>query len=248
MEATGTKKQVNGKKIAKIIVDVFFWIVFAVALVFTVLAFTAQASPVGMPTLGKTSYLTVQSDSMAKDGYFKKGDMIVTTVIKDNEEEISKLQPGDVITFKYPVENDEGQIVTILNTHQIIEIKDIGNGITEFTTHGVNNPEAMVERITNDAVIAKWTGKTIPGLGKVVNYLQPGRPVKEHLGFILFIIVPLAGFLTYEVVYLVLVIKKIKNKDKRTISAAEEELIKQRAVEEFLAKQEAEKTSEKQEK
>ena len=233
----------KAKKTTKIVVDVVFWVFFVFALAFTVLAFMARASAVnGFPQIGNTTLLTVETDSMKSEKGFSAGDLIVCTVIKDDEKAISELkagEDGDVITFKHTVQDSDGTYKTIFVDHRIIEIDNRG-GYTVFTTHGDNNPSGVNEAVRDDQVIAKWTGKKVAGLGSFISFLQP-----PHWGFFVVIILPLAGFLAYEIVVLVKAIQEIKGKDKRLISAAEEELIKQQAVEEFLKKQEAEKADKK---
>lgn len=229
----------KAKKVTKIVVDVVFWIFFVFALAFTVLAFTAQSSPTGYPTIGGKSFLTVQSTSMESEKGFYKGDLIVIETFKTESEDktartesISKLNVGDVITFKKDLNGDG---VVELNTHRIIEKLQTTTHYY-FHTKGDANPSQDAYDIFDSDILGKWTGKRIAGLGSFIHFLQP-----PQVGFFVVIILPLAGFLTYEVVYLVINVKKMKKGEKRTISAAEEELIKQKAVEEYLKKQEAEK-------
>lgn len=232
------------KKTGKIVIDVIFWIFFVFALAFTVLAFTARASAVnGFPQIGDKTLLTVESNSMKSDEGFKKGDLIVSKVIADDDEAIAALKEGDVITFRYLIDDEEtGTATYILVDHRIIEIEHQGESGIVFVTHGDNNPVGQDERILSDKVLAVWTGKKINGLGGFIHFLQP-----PQWGFFVCIILPLAGFLGYEVVILVKSIKEIQGKGKRSITQAEEELIKQKAVEEFLKKQEAEKAAQEKE-
>ncbi|MCQ2771489.1 MAG: signal peptidase I [Clostridia bacterium] len=225
----------KAKKTGKIIADVAFWIFFVFALAFTVLAFTAKASAVnGFPQIGDKTLLTVETDSMKGPNGFNAGDLIISRVIKDNDEEIAKLKVGDVITFRHTL--DTGN--TIFVDHRIIDIAPQGDTKYYFTTHGDNNPDGVNETTSSDKVYAVWTGQQVPGLGGFIHFLQP-----PQWGFFVFIIIPLAGFLGYEIVVLVLNIKQIRNKDKKLITAADEELIKQKAIEEFLKQQEAEKAA-----
>ncbi|MBQ0008712.1 MAG: hypothetical protein KBS97_00300 [Firmicutes bacterium] len=267
MEATKQTKKWTNKRIAKLVVDIVCWIFFVFALVFTVFAFTAQSSVAKFPTFGGKAMLTVESGSMEGDHGFKAGDLIIVKILPDGTSEdakikeerkaaISELKPtvysstdptkieeyGSVVTFWKDL-NADGTLE--LNTHRIISIETRPDGHYEYITKGDHNNSVDPYKIIDNDIIGVWTGSRVAGMGSFISFLQPGEPIEKHLGFILFIILPLAGFLTYEVVYLVLVIKKAKNKDKRLISAAEEELIKQQAVEEFLKKQEAEKASDK---
>lgn len=230
----------RAKKTTKIVVDVVFWIFFVFALAFTVLAFMSRSSAVnGFPQIGDKTLLTVQTDSMKSDRGFATGDLIVSKVIKDDQKAISELQPDQVITFKWTIQDQDGSYKTIFVDHRIIEVHPQGERVY-FTTHGDANPEGVNETPRDDQVLAVWTGQKIPGLGGFINFLQP-----PQWGFFVFIIIPLAGFLTYEIIVLVKTVQQMKGKGTHTLTAAEEELIKQKAIEEFLEKQEAEKASEK---
>lgn len=261
MEATKKeKKPWTAKRISKLVVDIVCWIFFAFALVFTVFAFTAQNSAAKYPTFGGKAWLTVESDSMEGDHGFKVGDLIVCKLLPDKDSKDSaKIEEryttmlnlkateydtdgsvksyGDVITFWKDI-NQDG--VLELNSHRIerVFVSEVNPGHIEFQTKGDNCTTRDPYTVLDDSVIGVWTGTRIGGLGSFIKFLQP-----PHVGFFVCIILPLAGFLAYEVVILILTIRKMKGKDKKVISAAEEELIKQKAIEEFLAKQEAEKAS-----
>lgn len=250
------KEKWTGKRIAKLVVDIVCYIFFAFALVFTIFAFTAQNSSTGVPTIGHKALLTVESPSMKGENGFDEGDLIFVKVLPDVQDEdkaeerakaISELKVteynadgsikelGDVITFKKDLNYDG---VLELNTHRIIGVETDANGHLYFTTKGDNNLSNDNDKVIDNDILGVWTGKKNAGGGKFLHDLQP-----PQYGFFVFIIVPLAGFLTYEIVLLVLTIKKMKEGDGRKISAAEEELIKQKAIEEYLKKQEAEKAS-----
>ncbi len=80
-----------------------------------------------------------------------------------------------------------------------------------------------------------YSGKTLPGFGKVLEFLCSSS------GFLVCVLIPLILVFIYEVIDVVRAFMKIKNKDKKVISAAEEELIKQQAIAEYLQRQAAEK-------
>ena len=256
MEAVQENKKWTGKRIAKLIVDIVCWIFFAIALVFTVFAFTAQSSVAKFPTIGGKAMLTVESPSMEGDHGFSEGDLIISKILPDVESKdkedieeraniISELKVttydtdgsiieyGDVITFWKDLDAD-GTLE--LNSHRIIGTVARTDGHCEFITKGDNNVAKDNYTVLDNDIVGVWTGGRVRGMGSFITFLQP-----PHVGFFVCIILPLAGFLAYEVVVLVLTVKKMKGNDKRVISAAEEELIKQKAIEEFMAKQEAEK-------
>ncbi len=217
------------KKTIKIVVNVLLWVFLALALFMTILAFSAQASNAGYPKLGDTCLLTVESDSMnGQDGKgFKKGDLIISHVLTDEEKQ--NLQVGDVITFFVDL-NFDGE--KELNTHRIIERKE-QDGVITYVTQGDNRemsaqPDAPIGLSDIEAV---WTGKRIGGIGAFIGFLR------SSTGFLVCIVLPLAAFFIYELVVMINTINKIRNKGKKQITKEDEELIKQRAIEEYLAKQ-----------
>lgn len=217
------------KKTIKIVVNVLLWVFLALALFMTILAFSAQASNAGYPKLGDTCLLTVESDSMnGQDGKgFKKGDLIISHVLTDEEKQ--NLRVGDVITFFVDL-NFDGE--KELNTHRIIERKE-QDGVITYVTQGDNRemsaqPDAPIGLSDIEAV---WTGKRIGGIGAFIGFLR------SSTGFLVCIVLPLAAFFIYELVVMINTINKIRNKGKKQITKEDEELIKQRAIEEYLAKQ-----------
>ena len=217
------------KKTIKIVVNVLLWVFLALALFMTILAFSAQASNAGYPKLGDTCLLTVESDSMnGQDGKgFKKGDLIISHVLTDEEKQ--NLQVGDVITFFVDL-NFDGE--KELNTHRIIERKE-QDGVITYVTQGDNRemsaqPDAPIGLSDIGAV---WTGKRIGGIGAFIGFLR------SSTGFLVCIVLPLAAFFIYELVVMINTINKIRNKGKKQITKEDDELIKQRAIEEYLAKQ-----------
>ena len=222
----------KAKKTIKIVVNVLLWIFLILALLMTILAFSAQASNAGYPKFGKTCLLTVSSDSMNAEGGFKKGDLIISRVLDDEEKK--NLQVGDVVTFYTDLAGD-GIDGKVLNTHRIIERREAENGTVTYVTQGDNRevsfaPDAPIGVADIEAV---WTGKRIGGIGAVMAFLR------SSTGFLVCIVLPLAAFFIYELVVMILTINKIRNKDKKQITKEDEELIKQRAVEEYLARQAA---------
>lgn len=219
----------KAKKVTKIIVNVLLWIFLIFSLLITILAFSAQASNKGYPKLGNTCLFTVLSDSMNGPDGFKKGDLIVCRALSDEEKET--LQVGDVVSF-YADLNGDGEME--MNTHRIIERKEEGGKVT-YVTQGDNREVSFVPDapIGTDVVEAVWTGKRLGGVGSVIAFLH------SSTGFLVCIVLPLTAFFVYELVILIKTVLKIRNKDKRQITKEDEELIKQRAVEEYLAKQAA---------
>ena len=212
----------KAKKITKIVVNVILWLFLAFALFTTIMALAAQGDSTGQPSFFGNYLLTVESDSMSPT--FKKGDIIVAK--KLSEEEKTKLKEDDVITFRT---NQIIEGVYVLNTHRIIEIKDDGS----FITHGDAAPTGTNEQVFPDHVVAKWTGTKLNGFGNVLIFLQ------SSTGFLVCIVIPMILFFGYEVFRFVRTLISVKNEGKKMITVEDEELIKQRAVEEYIRQQQA---------
>lgn len=218
------------KKVVKIVVNVLLWIFLVLALLTTIVAFSAQASNAGYPKFGDTCFLTVSSESMDGPDGFKKGDLIICRVL--GEEEKKELEVGDVVTYFTDLVGD-GIDGKVLNTHRIIEKRVSEGGVITYVTQGDNREVSFVpdSPIGLDDIEAIWTGKRIGGVGSALNFLR------SSTGFLVCIVLPLAAFFIYELVIMIITINKIRNKGKKQITKEDEELIKQRAIEEYLARQ-----------
>lgn len=114
------------------------------------------------------------------------GDIIVSKNVKD----VSKLEVYDVITYKGQVGSYKGKLIT----HQIIEVKE-NDGHYSFLTQGTKEGAAVDPEITEDQVVSVMLFE-IPLLGKIMKVLN------NRVVFFIFIIVPLAVMLVYEVINL----------------------------------------------
>lgn len=228
-EKQGEQKS-TGKKVAGIILNVILWVFVAFCALITVLAFAQTSSSYNVPSIGNTTILTVSSDSMEPEFY--KGDIITATKI--DEAEAAQMQVGDIIT--YDAGDLTGDGIADLNTHRIISVnKDEAGNVIGYTTHGDNNPDEMNEEVSVGVVLCKYNNFRIPKLGSFLSFLQ------TRTGFLSVVVIPLVIFFLAELIIFVRKFLKVKNADKKQITAEEEELIKQKAVEEYLkAKQTAE--------
>lgn len=249
-------KKNKAKKIAGIVLNVVLWLFVAFALVVTVVAVSSTANKKNVPTIGGTCYMSVLSDSMnadkpawATDSYdgFKQGDLIFCDYIAENEEAIRSLKVGDIISFEWDINGNGEKEPGEINTHRIIGfITDqnpvIQNEVPENETlrsvvtqgDNIEYTNGNTETVSTAFILAKYTGRKIGGLGAVFKFLG------SKLGFGLCILLPLAIFFAYELVVFILTLVKVKNEGKKTITAEDEELIKQRAIEEYLKMKQAE--------
>lgn len=207
------------KKALKITLSVLAWILLIFALLITVMVFTSDKNN-GVPSLFGRMPLTVESGSM--EPTFKKGDLIIAKEI-DN---INDLKEGDVISF-WTNEIVDGE--KVINTHRIVEVKD-NNGTKSFVTKGDNNPQNDTSVVFQGDIIGKWTGTRMPVVGKVMKFL------KTKTGFLVCILIPMAIFFLFELFKLIMVIMQMKQQPAKLTESDEEE-IKKRAIEEYLAEQ-----------
>ena len=223
-------QKTKAKRIVGISLNVVLWIFLVFALIMMIFAFASTSNEYGVSTLGDKVILNVKSDSM--EPTINKGDMIVGKVLSLDEVKGLKAKTddyaGDIITFYRDVNGDG---VKDLNTHRIIEVIVDGDNYS-FRTQGDNketNPGPDDYATKAEDVICTWKeGDTqIHGLGSVLGFFQ------SRIGFLLFVIIPLAALFIYEIVRLVMMISKIKSQDKKDITDAEKEEIRRIAIEEY---------------
>lgn len=235
MDNTQDKSRSKASKVGGTILNVLLWIFVVFAVVVTVFVFSAQKDADGVPSLFGNSYISIVSDSMAPE--IRTGDMIVVKKVSGMPE-AAQCQVGDIITFYSSQDiNGDGKVGNDIETHAIVNVRQSG-GFTYYTTmgtneeysHGIADPEIM-----STSVIGIYTGTRIPGLGSVVSFLG------SSTGFLVCIVIPLAIFFLYELIHFVVLFIKVKGpkEAKAGITAADEEEIKRRAIEEYLAKQSA---------
>lgn len=245
MRNVGMENQNNKsktKKIIDIVVNVVLWLFVIFSIFVTVVAVSVDKDGENVPIVGGKCYLTVLSTSMEgkkpdgiaadKPSGFNKGDLIVAKYIGKDLDAKTKLGIGDVISFRFDVNNDGKIDKGELNTHRIVDLVKDGEGnVTGYITKGDNN-------LTNDAnpvyfgdIVAVYSGRRLVGIGNVLTFLS------SKLGFGLCIILPLFLFFAYELFVFIKTLLTVKNEGKKVITAEDEELIKQRAIEEYLRRQ-----------
>ncbi len=205
------------KKVLKVIMNVFAWIVLIFALLVTIVVFSSGRNN-GVANLLGYIPLTVESDSMLPT--FAQGDMIICKEVDD----VNALQEGDVITFWTIIDGRR-----VKNTHRIVGINQAENS-RSFVTRGDNNPiDDEIPAYAGD-LIGEWTNVRIAGAGKVMNFLR------TKTGFFVCILIPMAIFFLFELYKFIVVLIEVKRGDAPEL---DEEEIKRRAIEEYLAKQAA---------
>ena len=245
-----TQKTANKtKKVLGIVLNVILWAFVVFAVVVTVIAVSASTNAKKVPTVGGKCYLNVLTDSMDgekpwyapedKPAGFKSGTLVIGKYIAEKPEAIDRLAVGDVISFEWDIDGDGKKEI---NTHRIIDIEYDAAGHLLFAyTRGDNlasgpgesleSLKARGETVRRDAIVALYTGKKVNGLGNVFKFLG------SKAGFGWCILLPLGLFFVYELVVFIFTVQKVMRGNKKVITAEDEELIKQKAIEEYLRRQ-----------
>ncbi len=201
------------KKTIGMILNIFAWILLALALLVTLAVFSSEKNS-GIAKLFGLMPMSVQSDSMAPT--FREGDLVIVKEIDD----LYALKQEDVITFYTVIDGNR-----VLNTHRIVAVNKTDSGVS-FTTKGDNNSINDSVDVVGSDIIGQWTGTRLKGLGKVVDFL------KTRTGFFICIVIPMAIFFLIELYKFIVALIAFR---KPKMTQDEEEEIKRRAVEEYLA-------------
>ncbi|WP_294469551.1 signal peptidase I [uncultured Ruminococcus sp.] len=206
------------KTVLKVVANVLVWIILILALLVTIMVFSSGRNN-GVANLLGYIPMTVESDSMKPT--FKKDDLIMCREIDD----VFSLQKGDVITFWTIIDGKK-----VKNTHRIVEITEL-DGSRSFVTRGDNNQLDDTVPVLPSDIIGKWTEFKISGFGKVMSFLR------TKTGFFVCIVIPMAVFFLVELYKFIVTLIELK---KPALSEEDEEEIKKRAIEEYLAQQKKE--------
>ena len=166
--------------------------------------------------------------------------------LSGTDEAKQTLKVDDVITFRDDLDGDGKEE---LNTHRIIEILyDADGKVDSYRTKGDNNMLDDSRPVLWQFVVAKWNknapddGIAIPFVGGVIGFIQ------KPTGFLVAIVLPLVIFFLYEVYVFIKAVFTVKgekaSKTQAAESAAHDEAVKQAAIAEYLAAQEAAKAAE----
>ena len=205
------------KKALIIIANIAAWMIVIFALLITILVFSSTNNN-GVPQLFGFIPLTVESPSMRPT--FEQGDLIVSQQVADP----ASLQEGDVISFWTIIDGQK-----VKNTHRIVRIEKSSSGNLSFITRGDNNPIDDELPAFPAEIIGKWTGMKLSGAGNIMAFLR------TKLGFLICIIIPMALFFLFELYKFIVTVIRIRRP--ATVPQLDEEEIKRRAIEEYLAAQ-----------
>ncbi len=235
------KKPSGVKKVLNVILNIFIWIFVVFAVVMTILSFAAQSNSEGVPSLFGKCILTVNTDSMSPT--FNAGDLLIANRV--DRDTAMNLEVGDIISFRADINHDG---LADINTHRIVEVVPNQEKGVSYKTKGDNmetNPisdqdaSGGIDLVHWSSVVCQYdeeNGTRLAGVGKALQFIQ------QPTGFLVCIVLPLVLFFLYELFKFIKAIIFVKSSGKKQITAADEELIKQRAIQEFLASQKQEQT------
>lgn len=203
------------KKALSIIINIIAWVILLFALLITVLVFSSSRNGDTADLFGYIP-LSVESDSMKPT--FKKGDLIVIKEVED----LYDLKKGDVITYWTIIDGKR-----VKNTHRIAEINEEGNS-RSFIMKGDNNSVNDEDPVLPGDIIGKWNDFKIGSAGKAMDFLRTKK------GFFICIVVPMILFFLFELYKFIVTLIEVK---KPKLTEADEEEIKRKAIEEYLAEQ-----------
>lgn len=170
----------KGRKIANTVINVVLVVAILLAAFCTYTSYVSTSGH-GVPSVFGVSMLSIQTESMYP--VLLPGDLIFDTPVKDAED----LRIGDIITY-WTIINGE----RVLNTHRITGIYDGGDHLI-FSTKGENNTLEDTLTVHEKEIVGKYAFR-VPGVGKVIDYLQTST------GFLLVIVVPVFIFFLYHLI------------------------------------------------
>ena len=221
------------KKVINVTIDIVVILILLVSVIVVIMSISSRGS--GVPNLFGVAPISVISNSM--EDTLMVNDLIICEARTDALYDDYKV--GDIVTFFQKIESEDR-----LNTHRIVEVVE-ENGVRLYRTQGDNkntNPEPDKELKKAVDFVAKYTGNKIGGIGAFFSF------IRTQLGFFLVILLPMILFFVYEairVIMNVIAYNKEKAAEEAAAAVANSDLTeeqKQRAIEEYLAKQKAQES------
>jgi signal peptidase len=216
------------KRIGSAVLDVLIIFIFIISILVVIAGMSARGADGQANVFGYVAF-SVQTDSM--EPTINTGDLIIGKIPNSAH----SLPEGAIVSFREKIGNQ-----MVVNTHRIYKTDDSGS-ITKYTTWGDNRescpaPDATPK--TENEIISVYQFR-IPLVGAFIDF------IREPLGFILVLVIPMLAFIAWQVYKLIDIYLKnkkmqmqeeIKNESKADISDEEKDAI----IREYLAKQQME--------
>lgn len=205
----------------------------AVVIIAIVISAIVIANPIissAKVSSSKTKLLPVLTDSMVgpyKDS-FSSGDLLIAETPDDK----FALEKDDIITYIGSVNGYEALI-----THRIVGVSLDGQGkANTYYTLGDAQPRDSNATPVNPTEVLAVYKYHLKGVGGAINWLQ------DDTHFLLVIVLPLIALFVYNIIMFVRMLmqgklEKLKEASANNAAAVDEEEIKRKAIEEYLANQ-----------
>jgi signal peptidase len=234
------EKNKTVKKTFKIIGDVFLVLFILFGIYITVTSLVAKSNG-GVSNLFGNAPMSVQSDSMK--GTFEKGDLIFVKLLSfDNDHNPSEtLEEGkSIVTFKYTLQDTNGNNVQTFLTHQYVKRTLYGSRyLYEFKGTYAPNGETIDSQIVEEkAIVGVYTGTKWSGFGKVTDFLT------SSTGYLVIFVVPAAILFFYALYRLIITIIRVNKQNLTEKDAAYYMEQKEKMRDEILKELEEEKKGE----
>ena len=185
---------------------------------------------------GFVSYKTQGDNNTAEDAYeVYPSDVISVSNLNREIKAITdkgrtSLAEGTVIKFEKDIDNDG---TAEEHYHIITEVVRGNDTVTAYKTKSIEKSSITGLEVSPAEITATVSENisSIPVLGNVINFLM------QPTGFFICIVIPLILFFLFEIIMFVRKVIEVKNADKKQITAEDEELIKKRAIEEYIRSQ-----------
>lgn len=222
------KEKVN--KVRDIIINIITAIMCLLS-VFLVVVSVSSKSSNGVPTINNRSYLYVQSESMT--GIINKGDLIVVEKLdfvynnnSDSFEPSKKLEENEsVISFFLDINGDGKKEIV---THRFIKTEEQGTYYVCQGTYSKDGAPLAYQKIYYKQVIGVWTGKRVPVLGSIYEFLLD---TPYAWGFGVVVIAPMFIIFLVKGYQLIATIIETRNENaKERAKLSDEEYERQKAL------------------
>lgn len=187
----------KSKTVKKWISGITSFIIYGLLIAMIFLVVSSKISG-GTPKAFGYEIMTVLSGSMEPG--IKTGSIIAVKPVQDP----TKFKGGDVITFKSP--DDPNKLIT----HRIIAVQKAGSTV-QYVTKGDHNDSQDPKPVIAANVIAKYSGFTIPYIGRMMAFIQ------SKTGAIYLLIVPGILMILWSVFSIWKSISKIEPKNQNPI-------------------------------
>jgi signal peptidase len=230
-------------KILNMIVTVLIVCILIVSVFILTVSLTTRDENGGVPNVFGKAPISVLTDSMVGDDEldFSAGDLLICDAVPDDGTRTNATYSvGDVVTFQQDINGDDYLEYV---THRIYKVNDDGTYLTKGDNNDTYDQDSgnttVFNPISSSDIVATYHGTKISGLGNVLSYLQ------TQMGFFLCVLLPMIIFFLYEAVRVVINIiaynkeKAVEKAQAIIDSSVLTEDQKKRAIEEYLAAQNA---------